>query len=51
MRSFADLTVHLKARADDNRAAPVFWFLAALPRFREIPEMSSLGEVLRLLSN
>ena len=29
LRSLTDLTVHLKARADDNHAAPVTEFLAA----------------------
>ncbi len=46
-----DLTKHLKARADDNHAAPVFGFLAALPHFCGIPEMSNLGKVPRLPSN
>ena len=46
-----DLTKHLKARADDNHATPVFGFLAALPAFTGIPKMSNLGEVSRLSSN
>jgi len=29
LRSLTDLTEHLKARADDDRAAPVTWLLQA----------------------
>jgi hypothetical protein len=51
LRSLLDLTEHLTARADDNHAAPVIRFLAALPTFIGIPEISSLGKVPRLPSN
>ncbi len=51
LRSLPDLTVHLTTRADDNHAAPVTQFLAALSDLPEILGMSNLGEVPRLLSN
>ncbi len=41
----------LTARADDNHAAPVIEFLAALPLFGGILEISNPGKVPRLSSN
>ena len=46
-----DLTKHLTTRADNGHATPVIGFLSALSPFGEIPEMSSLGKVLRLPTN
>ena len=46
-----DLTKHLTTRADDGHATPVTALNKALSPFGEIRRMSSLGKVLRLLSN
>ena len=52
LRSLPHLREHLRARADDSRAAPVLEVLAeGLPFGRLSSSMSSPGKVFRLLSN
>ncbi len=46
-----DLTKHLTTRADDGHASPVIGFQKAQSPFGDLPEMSSLGKVLRLDTN
>ncbi len=52
LRSLTDLTEHLKARADDNHAAPVTNPAELTPvSLQGAIRMSSLGKVTRLLTN